>query len=369
MNKIGKAMLCTVLTGAMAVGAAGAADLGSLSPQGAKAYLNQITTLQNKYGKAAARTDDGFKGLLTGLSMAKLVDMDGDKIPELYCGAGLDGQHMYSYADGKIYALDIPEGVSNFATDVSPCADFYVDDTKAYLVDGHEIMNGFPVRYLTKQGKEIVTALTYTDAIDDDTGNHICTLNGESVTYHELSAAQVNFTKGMTWEHYSFWESSYNVPEVRSARASLQDTITSLRKLTNPTAKVSTHKVTLNGAKADLAAYTINGSNYFKLRDLAKALDGLNTNFEVKWNAAQQRIDLTSKTAYTAVGGEQAALPAGNKAATLTNAAVYLDGKPLSLTAYSIGGNNYFKLRDLGDALGFGVDWNANTMTMILTVK
>ena len=78
MNKIGKAMLCTVLTGAMAVGAAGAADLGSLSPQGAKAYLNQITTLQNKYGKAAARTDDGFKGLLTGLSMAKLVDMDGD---------------------------------------------------------------------------------------------------------------------------------------------------------------------------------------------------------------------------------------------------------------------------------------------------
>ena len=369
MNKIGKAMLCTVLTGAMAVGAAGAADLGSLSPQGAKAYLNQITTLQNKYGKAAARTDDGFKGLLTGLSMAKLVDMDGDGTPELYCGAGLNGQHMYSYADGKIYALDIPEGVSNFGTDVSPCADFYVDDTKAYLVDGHEIMNGFPVRYLTKQGKEIVTALTYTDAIDDDTGNHICTLNGESVTYHELSAAQVDFTKGMTWEHYSFWESPYNVPEVRSARASLQDTITSLRKLTNPTAHVSRHKVTLNGAKTDLAAYTINGSNYFKLRDLAKALDGLNTNFEVKWNAAQQRIDLTSKTAYTAVGGEQAALPAGNKAASLTNASVYLDGKPLNLTAYSISGNNYFKLRDLGDALGFSVDWNANTMTMILTVK
>lgn len=50
--------------------------------------------------------------------MAKLVDMDGDGTPELYCGAGLDGQHMYSYADGKIYALNIPEGVSNFGTDV-----------------------------------------------------------------------------------------------------------------------------------------------------------------------------------------------------------------------------------------------------------
>ena len=189
------------------------------------------------------------------------------------------------------------------------------------------------------------------------------------MTYHELSAAQVAFTKGMTWEHYSFWESSYNVPEVRSARASLTDTITSLRTLTNPTAYVSRHKVELNGAKVNLAAYTINGSNYFKLRDLAAALKGLDSEFAVTWNAAQQRIDLTSRTAYTPVGGEQTALPAGNKAATLTNAAVYLDGNPLSLTAYSIGGNNYFKLRDLVFALGFSVDWNANTMTMILTVK
>ena len=131
----------------------------------------------------------------------------------------------------------------------------------------------------------------------------------------------------------------------------------------------SPQNLSVDGVDADCDKYNIDGSNYFKLRDLAKALDGLNTNFEVKWNAAQQRIDLTSKTAYTAVGGEQAALPAGNKAASLTNASVYLDGKPLSLTAYSIGGNNYFKLRDLGDALGFGVDWNADTMTMILTVK
>ena len=82
--------------------------------------------------------------------------------------------------------------------------------------------------------------------------------------------------------------------------------------------------------KVNLAAYTINGSNYFKLRDLAAALKGLDSEFAVTWNAAQQRIDLTSRTAYTPVGGGQTALPAGNKAATLTNAAVYLDGNPLS---------------------------------------
>ena len=52
MKKISKVLLCAALTGAMAVGAAGAADLGSLTPQGAKAYLDQIVTLQNQYGKA-----------------------------------------------------------------------------------------------------------------------------------------------------------------------------------------------------------------------------------------------------------------------------------------------------------------------------
>lgn len=371
MNKIGKAMLCTVLTGAMAVGAAGAADLGSLSPQGAKAYLNQITTLQNKYGKAAARTDDGFKGLLTGLSMAKLVDMDGDGTPELYCGAGLNGQHMYSYADGKIYALDIPEGVSNFGTDVSPCTQFYVGKAKAYLVSGQEVMNNNPVTFWTKQGDKAVVVLTYTDGFDWDaeTPTPVKTINGQSVTAEEFSSAILDFTGDMDEQYYSFWESPYNSDRALSPRSALQDTITSLRKLTNPTAHVSRHKVTLNGAKADLAAYTINGSNYFKLRDLAKALKGLDSEFEVTWNAAGQRIDLTSRTAYTAVGGEQAALPAGNKAASLTNAAVYLDGKPLSLTAYSIGGNNYFKLRDLAFALGFSVDWDNATSTVTISAQ
>ena len=37
-------------------------------------------------------------------------------------------------------------------------------------------------------------------------------------------------------------------------------------------------------------------------------------------------------------------------------------------TAYNIGGNNYFKLRDLGQALGFNVTWDDATRTVsILT--
>ena len=35
-----------------------------------------------------------------------------------------------------------------------------------------------------------------------------------------------------------------------------------------------------------------------------------------------------------------------------------VDGKSVPCTAYIIKGNNYFKLRDLGKALGFNVGWS-----------
>ena len=63
------------------------------------------------------------------------------------------------------------------------------------------------------------------------------------------------------------------------------------------------------------------------------------------------------------------ALPACNKSATLTIASVYLDGYPLSLSAYSIVGINYFKLRDLVFALGFSVDWDNATSTVTISAQ
>ena len=84
------------------------------------------------------------------------------------------------------------------------------------------------------------------------------------------------------------------------------------------------------------------------------------------WNGEKQRIDLRAGAAYTSVGGELQALPTGSRVASVTTASVYLNGRPLSLTAFEIDGNNYFKLRDLGEALDFGVDWDESTSTVLL---
>lgn len=368
MFSCGKKLLCAALTGALCLGAAGAAGTtGDLTPAGARAYLNVITQLQQKYGTAQSSAIGGpLDGMWQGLSLAQLVDFDGDGTPELYCGS-VSGQHLYTY-DGGLVDLNIPERVSNFGTDVSPTTLLYIGADQAYLVDGYEVMNGGEVRYLTKEGNQMTAALTYTDAIgefpDGTWGADICTLNGNPSTLEEVNAARDALTAGMTEKNYTYWDNEW--VEQENVRGTVQQTITALRVLTNPTALVSSHKVTIDGKAVTLGAYEIGGNNYFKLRDLAQALNGTQAQFEVAWNGAAQRIDLTNGAAYTPVGGELAAIPAGSKAASLTAASVYLDGKALDLTAYEIGGNNYFKLRDLGAALDFGVAWDSTTQTVAI---
>ena len=57
--------------------------------------------------------------------------------------------------------------------------------------------------------------------------------------------------------------------------------------------------------------------------------------------------------------------PAAQAAATLTaspsSQTFYLNGRQINLTAFEIGGSNYVKLRDIGQAVNFGVDYDGTT--------
>ena len=55
------------------------------------------------------------------------------------------------------------------------------------------------------------------------------------------------------------------------------------------------------------------------------------------------------------------------KSSTAVKPAKIIDGKIASITAYNIGGNNFFKLRELGEALGFGVDFDVDTGTVLIS--
>ena len=49
-----------------------------------------------------------------------------------------------------------------------------------------------------------------------------------------------------------------------------------------------------------------------------------------------------------------------------SNSSIILDGRSLSLTGYRINGNNFYRLRDVGKALDFGVDFDEQTRTVLI---
>lgn len=138
--------------------------------------------------------------------------------------------------------------------------------------------------------------------------------------------------------------------------------------LAAPSVALSRQSLMADGKATACALYFIDGSNFIKLRDLAYILNETESQFGVDWNGPTNTITLTKGNAYTPNGSELA-VPGKNNAATavVSNQEIQLDGKPVTdLMVYNIGGSNYFKLRELGDVLGFGVDYDAAANAVIL---
>ena len=120
----------------------------------------------------------------------------------------------------------------------------------------------------------------------------------------------------------------------------------------------STHAVTVDGKPVAPQGYNINGNNYYKLRDIAYILNGTDKQFNVSWDNAAKRIRMTSGTVYEPVGGEMTdAASAAVKSISVSNAQILLDGRQITLGGYLVNGNNYYRVRDVGQALDFYVDF------------
>ena len=132
------------------------------------------------------------------------------------------------------------------------------------------------------------------------------------------------------------------------------------------TANPTESTVYVNGVSEPFEAYNIGGSNYFKLRDLAYVLNGTEKQFEVGYDNDTRAITLTSGQAYTAVGGEMAQGDGSAKLASPTESSIYFDGEELNLTVYNIGGNNFFKLRDLMEVIDVYVGYDSETRAITL---
>lgn len=122
-----------------------------------------------------------------------------------------------------------------------------------------------------------------------------------------------------------------------------------------------TQTVCLDGRKFNTVAYNIDDNNYFKLRDIAEILDGTIKTFDIKYDGATNSIDMLSFYDYTAVGGELTPGDGITRTAYSSSAFLTLDGVPIKATCYNIENNNYYKLRDITNALDCRVEWDAKT--------
>lgn len=132
-------------------------------------------------------------------------------------------------------------------------------------------------------------------------------------------------------------------------------------------AKPSTHKIYVDGERANVAAYEINDNNYFKIRDVAAILSGTDAQFDVTWDAATGNITLTDDKAYTKTGDELYAIPDTNQTAKDSTAPLYRDGERVYYTGYEVNDNNYYKLRDIAADFDFGVTWDNDTQSVLIT--
>ena len=124
--------------------------------------------------------------------------------------------------------------------------------------------------------------------------------------------------------------------------------------------------VLIDGVQVNFQAYHIGGHNFFRLRDLAYALNGTAAQFNLGWDAANQAISIYNGEAYVPVGGEMSIGDAATRTATPTRADIFLDGVMISPRAYHIAGSNFFMLAELAEALGFTVAWDPAARAILI---
>ena len=132
-------------------------------------------------------------------------------------------------------------------------------------------------------------------------------------------------------------------------------------------AVLSPQKLTVDGEAVECEKYNIGGRNYFKLRDLAYLLNGTGSQFGVGYNEATATVSITTGGAYESIGTELAAGADNSASARPSSQSILIDGAARGgLTVYNIGGSNFFQLRELGDLLGFEVDFDEDANTAIV---
>jgi hypothetical protein len=284
--------------------------------------------------------DSGFKILISGYIEEKTVEVD----------------NFGEMAEVKVIVMKAPQKDSNGNY---PLFDIVTTNKSAHTVNSFPGIYGEGQAGSFEDGKFTDGRITYAPSFSLRKELHEFPDTVFMVDFHvyDKDFKSVFSSDGLNLMFVGQAEST-NVSETTTETPT--ETTTETTAPTVASAKPTSSKVAVDGKEVAFEAYNIDGSNYFKLRDLAMVVNGTDRQFQVGWDAEKNAIDLTTGESYTSDGKElTVSTNLTTKEAKATSSTIYLNGEEVKFTAYNIGGNNYFKLRDIAEAIDFAVTWDA----------
>ena len=131
----------------------------------------------------------------------------------------------------------------------------------------------------------------------------------------------------------------------------------------------SSANIIVDGKTVTVDGYTVNDSNYFKVRDIAMLLRNTASKFNVEWDSNLEAIMINTGEDYVVIGGELSGEIEQDMDVVENSTPIYVDGRQRAITAYNINGSSYFKIRDIADAVGFNIQWDGETQTISIETE
>lgn len=149
-------------------------------------------------------------------------------------------------------------------------------------------------------------------------------------------------------------------------RTKISEFINSYDVVNRLTATKSAARVYVNGSETTVSGYSVNNTNYFKIRDIATVLRGTGSQFNVEWDSERNGISIIPGASYVSIGGELVDDISGNLDVVENSTPIFVDGRQVAVTSYNINGSAYFKIRDIADIAGADIQWDDSTQIINL---
>ena len=152
----------------------------------------------------------------------------------------------------------------------------------------------------------------------------------------------------------SFSIDTYQITDT-GAVEKIDDTFT-IRKTAEETVDAA---VTVDGAAKEVAMANVNGETYYRLRDLATAVNGTAAQFNVEW---QNGVIVITGEAYDT----EALAPVAEQNGTAITLTMNVDGRMVTTSATMLDGNNYVPVSVLDE---LGVTASVSNGTLVITTR